>query len=133
MRYSGLDTDGSDGSMEITDQEREVYSDIADRIKTLNETKWKQKVDKYEKEGMSSAEAEERADMKLRQDDMRAFMDRYEIIITYIMKLSGGYIHTKIMKTIKNSLERDMSEERAIRMALRKYNHYFEENLDRFK
>ena len=72
-----------------------MYSEITDIIKTLNETKWQQKVDKYEKEGMSSAEAKERADMKLRQDDMRAFMDIYGIIISYIMKLGGGYTHPK--------------------------------------
>ena len=130
MRYSEADKDESDGSIVTTDQEREVYSDIADRIKTLNEAKWQQKVDKYENEGMNSAEAEERADMKLRQDDMRAFMERYGIIISYIMKLSVGYIHTQIMNTIQILRERDMSEERAIRIALRKYSHYFDEYLD---
>ena len=79
---------------------------------------------------MSSAEAEEGADMKLRQDDMIAFIERYGIIISYIIKLSAGYIHTQIMNTIQILRERDMSEERAILLSLRKYSHYIDEYLD---
>ena len=61
--------------------------------------------------------AEERTDIML---------DIYGIIIPYVVKLSGGYKHTNIMNTIRSLSERDIDEQRSIRMTLRKYNHYIE-------
>ncbi|KAL5020747.1 hypothetical protein ScPMuIL_002169 [Solemya velum] len=130
MRYSESDTDESDEPTSDGDLENEVYSDLAEKVKTLNETKWLQKVAKYESEGMDTNKAKEKADIKLREEDLQAFISGYGLIISYILKLNGGFSHSKIMNKIENFMERNVEEERAIRMALRKYKHHFEEFLD---
>ncbi|KAL5014974.1 hypothetical protein ScPMuIL_009244 [Solemya velum] len=130
MRYSESDTDESDEPTSDGDRENEVYSDLAEKVKTLNETKWLQKVAKYESEGMDTNKAKEKADVKLREEDLQAFISGYGMIISYILKLNGGFSHSKIMNKIENFMERNVDEERAIRMVLRKYKHHFEEFLD---
>ncbi len=88
------------------------------------------KVEKYEKEGLSDAEAEEKADKKIREDDMRDFMNRYAKLIQYILQLRNGHLHGEIMDTIDTYMNSDIDREKAIRMALRKYKHQFEEYMD---
>lgn len=130
MKYDESDQEENGEMVPKTDEETDVYTELAKWARQHNEEKRQQKVDKYDKEGLSTTAAMEKADKKLQDDDLHEFMYRYGTVISYILKLGGGYIHSKIMKTVEKYLERNTDQQRAIRLALRKYKHYFEEYLE---
>ncbi len=76
--------EGESDAESIDDEENAVFMALAEMAKESNEEEWNKKVQKYEKNGLSDDEAEEKADAKLREDDLREFMNRYAKVIRYI-------------------------------------------------
>ncbi len=119
-----------ESDVENGDEEDEVFMTLAEAAMENNEEEWTKKVEKYEKDGLLEAEAKEKADKKLREDDLREFMNKYAKMIQYFLKLRNGQLHGKIMDTITNFMDRDIDRIKAIRMTLRKYKYQLEEYMD---
>jgi len=62
IKYSPVAGDDAD--------ENGVYAKFAEMAKEHNEKEWQEKRDKYVEEGMSDTEAEKRADLKLKEEDL---------------------------------------------------------------
>lgn len=67
----------------VIDRENEANDDLAEMSRTRNEDMWRRKMDNYEKDGLSTIEAEENADVDV-------FMYRCVMVLSYILKLRGG-------------------------------------------
>ena len=119
-----------DESLDNEDEEQNVYEKIAEMSRENNEEQWQEKVEKYENEGLCESDAKEKATMKMRDSDLKAFVNYYEKLLSYTLQLRHGKVHNKIMNSIENFMEDGVDREKAIRLALRKYKHYFEEYID---
>jgi len=111
-------------------QEHEVYELFANLAKQRYEKAWSKKVEKYQNQGLSASEAHEKADAKMKTLELNDFIQRYGTYISQILKLRGGVLHTEIMTSIEEFVDRGMDRDRAIRLSLRKHSHQFEDYLD---
>ena len=91
-----------------------------------NETAWEKKTDTYMDEGMSEQEARIRAADKLKQQDVKAFLNIYGTMITSIRELQHGPVHSRIMQDVDNFIENGYGERISICMALNKNRPVFE-------
>lgn len=98
------------------DAESEKFSEIAMKARKTNETEWQKKFDKYEMQGFSEDEATGRANRKMHEEDMNAFIANYYTLLSYIFKLNHGYIHSKVVSGVNKYLSQDIGKDRAIRL-----------------
>lgn len=120
--------DPEDDSSNISTEE-DYFKRMKKRARLENEGTRSDKLKKYRKEGLSKMEAEEKADNKLKEKDVIAFLNLYGKTILDILDLKRGRIHHKIMNSIDKFLKKGYESLPAVRMALRKYKHILEETM----
>ena len=81
-------------------------------------------------DGMEEKEAKQRAEKKLKEEDLKELLKQYGILIKNIMRIRYGPIHKTIMKSISEFVDDGYEKGKSIRMALRKYRHLLEELLE---
>lgn len=111
------------------DREQNVFEKFAEMSREGNEDQWQAKVEKYQNGGMSQSDAKDKATKKLKDEDLKIFMGCYKKLLSYWLQLRHGKLHTEIMDSIENFIDDNVEREKAIRLTLRKYKHYFEEFL----
>jgi hypothetical protein len=87
-------------------------------------------VDKYVKDELTEEEARMKANRKLNDEDLEQFMSRYASLIQYILQLKDGRLHLKIMKLVDDLVQDGMDYNKAVKIAMRKYEHMLENYLD---
>ena len=87
-------------------------------------------MDKYVKDELTEEEARMKANRKLNDEDLEQFMSRYASLIQYILQLKDGRLHLKIMKLVDDLVQDGMDYNKAVKIAMRKYEHMLENYLD---
>jgi hypothetical protein len=87
-------------------------------------------VDKYVKDELTEEEERMKANRKLNDEDLEQFMSRYASLIQYILQLKDGRLHLKIMKLVDDLVQDGMDYNKAVKIAMRKYEHMLENYLD---
>ena len=112
------------------DLESKAFEDIYIRAKQMNKRKWGEKYDEYVERGLTKQEAKQKADNKLETAVFRQFICNYMILITYILRLANGHIHKKVIQKVNNLLSQGYVEQKAVKMAVKHYQHSLEAYLD---
>ena len=112
------------------DLESKAFENIYIRAKQMKRREWSEKYDEYIKRGLSKQEAKQKADKKLETAVIRQFICNYMSLITYILQLTNGYIHKKVMQKVNALLSQDYAEQKAVKMAVKHYQHSIEAYLD---
>ena len=81
-------------------------------------------------QGVSQAEAETKADIKIEPLDVKEFMKKYASLITYIINIRDGPVLEKIMEAVYQFLTDGYDERRAVRKPIKTYKHLIEEYFD---
>ena len=53
-------------------------------------------------------------------------LERYTLLIQHIYDLRGGLVHQQVIKDVDKYIERDMEEDMAIKVAVKKNRHLIE-------
>ena len=112
------------------DLESKAFEDIYMRAKQMNKRKWSEKYDEYVERGQTKQEAKQKADNKLETAVIRQFICNYMILITYILQLTNDHIHKKVMQKVNALLSQGYAEQKAVKMAVKHYQHSLEAYLD---
>jgi hypothetical protein len=114
----------------IDEGEDVAFTRLAELVREANEDKWESKVDKYVTDGLTEEEARMKGNRKLNDEDLEQFMSRYASLIQYILQLKDGRLHLKVMKLVDDLVQDGMDYNKAIKIAIRKYEHMLENYLD---
>lgn len=76
-RYDDENDDMDSGSNYDSDLENDAFGQMVKLVRARKEDEWSRKVDKYEQEGLGTREAEQKANKKLQDVDMRQFLQIY--------------------------------------------------------
>lgn len=112
------------------DEKSDVFTNFAEMAREKDEEQWQGNFEQYEEQGISDSEAKKKANRKLKTKDVTEFMGYYGQLLSHMLRLRCGRVHKEIMKSIEYYLDEHMDREKAIRLALRKYKHQFEECID---
>lgn len=123
-----VDSDISD-TEEDSSEEGEYFAKIRKKAKNNNDEKWSEKAEKYEANGLSKKEAENKADSKMEEADLMEFLNQYGQTILDIIQLRGGKLHTKVMQSVGKYLRNGYDKLPAVRVSLRKYKHELQEDM----
>ena len=58
-------------------EEKKVFHDLMDKVRTCNEKEWNQKYGKYRKEGMTREEASYKSEENMLEKDLKQFNQEY--------------------------------------------------------
>ncbi|XP_021369693.1 zinc finger homeobox protein 4-like [Mizuhopecten yessoensis] len=134
MKFERMISEDSDTSIEsYDDYEDDVFMQFAEIAREKNEEQWQKKLEKYENQGISHSEAKSKADMKLKDEDLKEFLGYYGKLISYLLQLRHGRLHGEVIESIENYMAEGMDSEKAIRVTLRQLQHRFEDYLDSVK
>lgn len=98
--------------------------------KRSNKSEWNEKYDEYVKRGLTEQEAKQKANNKLETANTKQFICNYMTLITYILELKNGHIHKKVMQKVNALLDQGYGEQKAVKMAVKRYQHSLEAYLD---
>ena len=119
MRY-----DSDDSTDDYESEEKKVFHDLMDKVRTCNEKEWNQKYGKYRNEGMTKEEAHGKAEEKMLEKDLKQFNQEYGQVIKYILQLRRGRVHEKVMDDVTDE---GNDKQKAINLALCKNRYLFED------
>ncbi len=106
------------------DEEQEPYENagfkyIRQKARERNLKEWREKIEKYEGQGMSESKAESKADEKLLPKDKKNFFEIYTNLLRLQMQLEDCKIHTDVVKQVKSLISSDeVKFDQAIRKAI---------------
>ena len=95
------------------------------------EDEWERKFDKYS-EDMDEDEAKQKAYEKMRPLYYKEALNMYTTTIQRMLLAEQSYIHSQIMDDIEEYKENGMSEDTAIKAAIKKNSHFIESEFDQF-
>ena len=113
-----------------TDDEILVFEGLMDESKEANEREWQTRVDKYTDQGLSTEDAEEKANQKMGDTDMDTFIRLYSQLLNRIFQLQNGLIHNRVLRAIEENKKAGYSLKHAIRQALREQRDHIFDLLD---
>ena len=119
--------DSDDSVDDYESEEKKVFHDFMDKVRTYNEKEWNQKYGKYRKEGMTREEASYKSEEKMLEKDLKQFNQEYGQVIKYILQLRRGRVHEKIMDDVTDFLDEGNDKQKAINLALCKNRYLFED------
>ena len=119
--------DSDDSMDDYESEEKKVFHDLMDKVRTCNEKEWNQKYGKYRNEGMTKDEAHDKAEEKMLEKDLKQFNQEYGQIIKYILQLRRGRVHEKVMDDVTDFLDEGNDKQKAINLALCKNRYLFED------
>ena len=104
-----------------------VFDALMASAREENEDQWAKKVAKYISQGMEETDASDKANQKLRQEDIAVFMREYRTLLYKLLQLQDGLLHNKIIKTVNELLKRGYSKKEAIQLGVAQFKSEFEE------
>ena len=111
----------------IPDAEQPVYQHMMEQAEEENRKIWQRRVSKYKRNERIEDETETIADEKMENADMAFFIKKYTQLLLNIVQLSNGTLHYKIMKAVKDSIQKKYTEEKAVKLALKQFRNEIEE------
>ena len=119
--------DSDDSMDDYESEEKKVFHDLMNKVRTSYEKEWNQKYGKYRNEGMTKEEAHDKAEEKMLEKDLKQFNQEYGQIIKYILQLRRGQVHEKVMDDVTDFLDEGNDKQKAINLALCKNRYLFED------
>ncbi len=101
--------------------ENDGFKYIRQKARERNEDEWLEKVNKYEDQGMSSTDAERKAEEKMETKDKKAFLKIYENLVRLQVQLDQCQLHLELLDHVKELMDiTDLKVEQAVKRAVAK-------------
>ncbi len=111
--------------------ENEGFKLLRKKAKSRNEKEWVERVEKYEKKGMSTQEAKKKANEKLEAKDKKEFLEIYTNLVKLQVQLGECPLHLDLVDHVKELLDiTDLKMTQAVKRALSKKKRDLESVMD---
>ena len=101
-------------------------------VRDKHDETYQSKVQTYEEEGMSQSDVESRANDDMRTTYKKGLISMYKSVLMYMNGLETSAYHKKFMNDIERFETRGYLYKKAIKAALKKNKHVFDQILNQF-
>ena len=110
-----------------------VWEELVQAVRDKHDETYQSKVQTYEEEGMTQSDVESRANDDMRTTYKKGLISMYKNLLTYMNGLEDSVYHQKFMNDIERFENRGYSHKKAIKAALKKNKHVFDQILNQFE
>ena len=123
----GVETEDEDESDDT------VWEELVQEVRDQHDETYQSKVQMYEEEGMSQSDVKSRANDDMRTTYKKGLISLYKRLLTYMNGLETSAYHKKFIIGIERFENRGYSPKEAIKAALKKNRHVFDQILNQFE
>ena len=128
--YDHISKCGEDDHEDEADET--VWEELVQEVYDKHDETYQSKVQTYEEEGMSQSDIESRVNDDMRPTYKKGLITMYKKLLTYMNGLDDSAYHQKFMNDIERFENREYSYKKAIKAALKKNKHVFDQILNQF-
>ena len=128
--YNHISKCGEDDHEDEADET--VWEEMVQEVYDKHDETYQSKVQTYKEEGMSQSDVESRVNDDMRTTYKKGLISMYKKLLTYMNGLDDSAYHQKFMNDIERFENREYSYKKAIKAALKKNKHVFDQILNQF-
>ena len=110
-----------------------VWEELVQEVYDKHDETYQSKVQTYEEEGMTQSDVESRANDDMRTIYKKGLISMYKKLLTYMNGLEDSAYHQTFMNDIERFENRGYLHKKAIKAALKKNKHVFDQILNQFE
>ncbi len=127
----GDDDDETDD--EDDDEDETVWQQMVDEVYDTHDEAYQSKIQMYEESGMAENDAEIKASDDMHAIYRKTIMSSYKRLLIYMNDMENSAYHKRIMKDIDRFENRGLTYHKAVKVALKKNKHVFDQILNQFE